>query len=275
LSHTFTGLYLGREYEFSVRAVNAEGVGEVATVKATLRSSEAAVSAEDAISDGESWREWLVSEHGFAEGSVEISDEGYLVINRMSAVDTARFALPELDIDDSAVTPLPIVDREVDEEGGIAAFYFNIKGSALLAGRPEDVLVMKALGGYSGELFAYAESRSEFGDKRFTVLKRAEVYDGTLEPGGDYVLALFVADGGDFDLQSEAYRVTDPAVILSKKSAAPPEDPEDPDKSGPGSASSSGGCGTLGFAAFAAFIIVSAVLTAGRKIKKEGIQPGK
>jgi hypothetical protein len=273
LSHTFTGLYLGREYEFSVRAINDIGPGEAALARATLRSGESAVSAEDAVSDSESWRGWLVSEHGFAEGSVEISDEGYLVINRLSAVDTARFALPELDIDDSAVTPLPIVDREVDEEGGLAAFYFNIKGAALLAGHPEDVLVMKALGGYKGELFTYAGSRAEFGDKRFTVLKRGDVYDGAIEPGGDYVLALFVADGGDFDLQSEAYRVTDPAVILSKKSAG--QSPEDPDKPGGGPASSGGGCGALGFAAFPAIIIVSAVLTAGRKIKKEGIQPGR
>jgi hypothetical protein len=181
----------------------------------------------------------------------------------------ARTALPDLDIDDSSVTPLPIVDKEVDEEGGIAAFYFSVKGSALLAGRPEDVLVMKVLGGGRGELFAYAGSRSEFDDKRFTVLKRAEVHDETIEPDGVYVLALFVKDGGDFDLQADPGRVTDPAVILSKKSAAlPPEDPEVP-SSGP--ASSGGGCGALGFAAFLAIIIVPALLTAGRKIKKEVI----
>jgi hypothetical protein len=275
LGHTFTGLYLGREYEFSVRAVNEMGPGEAALARATLRSGESAVSAEDAVSDGESWRSWLINERGFADGTLKISEEGYLVIEEFSALDAARAA--SLDVDaDGSVTTLPIVDREVDEEGGIAAFYFNIKGSALLAGRPEDVLVMKMLGGGRGELFAYAGSWPECADKRFTVLKRGAVYDGAIEPGGDYVLALFVADGGDFDLQSEAYRVTDPAVILSKKSAGQsPEDPEDPDKPGGGPASSGGGCGALGFAAFPAIIIVSAVLTAGREIKKEGSQLGR
>jgi hypothetical protein len=266
VSHTFTGLYLGREYELSVRAVNAAGPGTAAAVKVTLSSS-ASVSAEDAAPEGESWSSWLAGELGLAEGSLKVSDEGYLVIDEESAIYIARAAALPVSIDEFSVTPLPVVEKRVEEGDALAAFYFNVKGGALLADRPSDVLVMKVLGegGESaGELFTHAPSRSEFGDKRFTVLKRGAVFAGEIDPDEEYVLALFVEDGGAFDLQAEDGWVVDPAVILKEKTETGEDtEPEDTEPGG------GGGCGALGFAALA--VIVPAVLTAGRK-GKGGIQ---
>jgi hypothetical protein len=247
MSHTFSGLYIGRTYEFSVRAVNAEGPGEAAAVQAALRSADAPVSAEDAVLDSEGYRDWLVSELGFEDGAVNISEEGYLVIEETSVIDIARAALPELDIDESAVIPLPVVQKEVEQVGGVAAFRFNLDGGSLLAGRAEDVLVMKMLGGSDGELFTYAASPSEFGDRRYTVLRRGAVHFGELQADEKYVLVLFVKDDGDFDiLKDDPGRVLDPAAILmpagAKRVTQPP------------SGSGGGGCDATGFAALFAFV---------------------
>jgi Synergist-CTERM protein sorting domain-containing protein len=213
----------------------------------TLRAADASIIAEDAVD--ESWRSWVASALGVAEYTLEVSDEGYLVVDEAYALEKARAALGA-EKRGVRVTPLPVVNKELDTAGGLAAFYIYIDGSQLLANRPEDVTVMKALKDGACDSFTYVASRSAPVDKTFTILKGGAVYKKEIDPGEEYALVLFVQDDGRFDLNDEPGWVTDPAWI--QESAESPGNPSSP--------SSSAGCDAFGVASLLAVIPLFAAI---------------
>ena len=159
---------------------------------------------------------------GLTEGVFEADSEGNLVFSSVKASEIAQGIWTDEEI--TEVNPLPVVQASVGASGEVARIMFTVKGSSLMADRPENVRVMKIKRGGSGDSFAYARTGADHGDKRFTLMKGSHIYTGEIQGGDDYTLVLFVKDGGDFDLDQSPTRVLDPAVIVSarKRGAAAP-----------------------------------------------------
>jgi hypothetical protein len=295
-SYAFAGLAEGRTYTFRVRAVNAAGDGEIASVTAEHGGAgqgggdiELAGEAEELPSgDGqeqsggggsgdaekpaqtatssvrESEASTIAGAAALPPGSLLPDGDGNLRYNTTDAAIIAREVWQDLET--AEVTPLPLARAGVSGVGGTVGLSFKMKGAALLAGRPEDVRVMKVKSGARGDSFGYAASRAEFADGRFTVLKGGVIYGGAIEPDTEYTLALFVKDGGEFDLDPAPARILDPAVIVG---GAPREagggangESEDSGEKGGGKP---GGCN-----AFPAFAAAAAAVCAiaGKKTRR-------
>ena len=245
-SHTFESLYIGKTYEFAVRAVNAEGPGDVASVSETLRAENVTVTAADAV--GEDWLPSVEDMLG-TSGALYVNDEGYVVMHEDEARAAARASLGAEAVEGNAYTPLPVVTKSFiysgddgDEKKQTADFYFYLDGDRLPAERPEELLVVKFLPGREVKPFTYAASLAECADMTYTVLRNGAVYRGEIKSGEEYALALFVTDDGDFDLAAdEPDLVIDPPAVFGKAS----KQSENPPSSGGGSG---GGCGALGYA---------------------------
>ncbi|MGN0881138.1 Synerg-CTERM sorting domain-containing protein [Cloacibacillus porcorum] len=116
----------------------------------------------------------------------------------------------------------PAIDANKDKTIMIS---YLILGSDLKAKKPADVKVMKILGAENGELFTYASAITKDMDKKFTVMKDDDsgtIFTGDIDGYTMYHLALFIKDGGKFDLDGKKDgAVADPTVILGAEKRAP------------------------------------------------------
>jgi hypothetical protein len=242
MTYTFEGLESGTEYEFGARAVNAEGSGAVATAKATTAgTSRPVIASENAISSSE---KESIALHYFGSVDYPLTKDakGNLILDPAEALTIARETWPDAAFDADGIVSLPLVRAATGKAGGLAQFKFSLKGSALLADRAEEMLVIKILGsGAKAGLFSYAATADAYGDKKFTVWKDGVIYDGEIEPEGDYTFVLFVADNGGFDIDDSPWSVLDPAEILRKPANFSPATTTTSPSGG------GGGCAALGF----------------------------
>lgn len=115
----------------------------------------------------------------------------------------------------------PAVDTDRDKTIMIS---YQILGSDLKAKKPADVKVLKILGAEKGELFTYASAITKDMDKKFTVMKDDDsgtIFTGEIDGYTMYRLALFIKDGGKFDLDGKKDgAVADPTVILGAEKKA-------------------------------------------------------
>lgn len=116
----------------------------------------------------------------------------------------------------------PAIDAYKDKTIMIS---YEVLGSDLKAKKPADVKVMKILGAENGELFTYASAITKDMDKKFTVMKDDDsgtIFTGDIDGYTMYRLALFIKDGGKFDLDGKKDgAVADPTVILGAEKRAP------------------------------------------------------
>lgn len=164
----------------------------------------------------------------------------------------AKSALEEVMSADKEVAPknvvlLPIVSTTVKAKN-VAAMAFSMTGAQLgaedgtVAG---DVKIIKVLADGKGAKFSYATSAAGYQDETFT-LKDAK--DKTLAltdkvvKTSDYKLIIFVADGGNFDLDKPPGSVVDPVAVATNAAKPTPH-------------SSSSGCN----AGFAGLLLLVAV----------------
>lgn len=116
----------------------------------------------------------------------------------------------------------PAIDANKDKTIMIS---YLILGSDLKAKKPADVKVMKILGAENGKLFTYASAITKDMDKKFTVMKDDDsgtIFTGEIDGYTMYRLALFIKDGGKFDLDGKKDdAVADPTVILGAEKRAP------------------------------------------------------
>ena len=123
------------------------------------------------------------------------------------------------------VVALPVFTtpaKDADKDKTIMISY-EVLGSDLKAKKPADVKVMKILGAEKGELFTYASAITKNMDKKFTVMKKdGTIFTGEIDGHTLYDLALFIKDGGKFDLDGKKDgAVADPSVILGAEKRAP------------------------------------------------------
>ncbi|MDO5114627.1 MAG: Synerg-CTERM sorting domain-containing protein [Synergistaceae bacterium] len=145
------------------------------------------------------------------------------------------------------VLPLPVFTADNVESGKTAMISFQLLGAELKAARPEDVKVIKILGEGSGRLFKYASAITANMDECCTIQNiDGTIHTGAINEGTEYILSLFIKDGGAFDLARTAGTVADPTAIIETKSATPDN-------------GSSGGC-SAGLAALALLAFVPMVL---------------
>lgn len=141
----------------------------------------------------------------------------------------------------------PAIDADKDKTIMIS---YQILGSDLKAKKPADVKVLKILGAEKGELFTYASAITKDMDKKFTVMKDDDsgtIFTGEIDGYTMYRLALFIKDGGKFDLDGKKDgAVADPAVILGAEKKA----------SGGSSSGCSTGLGALALLSLAALPLV-------------------
>lgn len=141
----------------------------------------------------------------------------------------------------------PAIDADKDKTIMIS---YQILGSALKAKKPADVKVLKILGAEKGELFTYASTITKDMDKKFTVMKDDDsgtIFTGEIDGYTMYRLALFIKDGGKFDLDGKKDgAVADPTVILGAEKRA----------SGGSSSGCSAGLGALALLSLAALPLV-------------------
>jgi hypothetical protein len=181
-------------------------------------------------------------------------DDGNLRYSVIDATIAAMETWPEQSIEE--VAPLPLARAGVSAAGATVELRFNVKGSKLFADRAADVKVMKVKRGGRGDAFVYAGSRPEFTDGRFTILKGGLVYGGVIEREEEYTLALFVKDGGEFDLDPAPARVLDPAVLVRDMARGASGEAESNKGENSGG---TGGCGMFPAAVVMAIIAVSSI----------------
>ena len=142
---------------------------------------------------------------------------GGYAINATHAAESAN----ELWDDVEDTTSLPMFSAPASESGGIAAAELSVSGEGLLAGRPEDIKLIKIIPGGSPKQFQYSASGS--GDGTFGVRTMdGQPHTGAIAAGTTYKLVLFIRDGGDYDIDGETDgSVIDPAVIVRTKSSTP------------------------------------------------------
>ena len=116
----------------------------------------------------------------------------------------------------------PAIDANKDKTIMIS---YEVLGSDLKAKKPADVKVLKILGAENGELFTHASAITKDMDKKFTVMKDDDsgtIFTGDIDGYTMYRLALFIKDGGKFDLDGKKDgAVADPTVILGAEKRAP------------------------------------------------------
>lgn len=153
----------------------------------------------------------------------------------------------------------PAIDANKDKTIMIS---YLILGSDLKAKKPADVKVMKILGEENGELFTYASAITKDMDKKFTVMKDDDsgtIFTGDIDGYTMYRLALFIKDGGKFDLDGKKDgAVADPTVILGAEKRA--------------SDGGSGGC-NAGLGVLALLLSLAAIPPWYTKGKSRRIQP--
>ena len=88
--------------------------------------------------------------------------------------------------------------------GGIAAIGLKVTGSTLMQDDPSKIQLLKVTGRGEGEMLRYEPDASKYTDGCFSLLDANGNVVKTIEPGKEYVLSLFIKDGGKYDLNGEA-----------------------------------------------------------------------
>lgn len=147
-----------------------------------------------------------------------------------------------------SVMPVPLIKAACGsaESGRIIAFGFTVSGDNFgKADSARDIKVMKVLPDGRGVLFKAIGEEREIEDRSCALYKDGEIYSGPVVPEDNYVLTLFIKDGGEFDLDgAENGSVIDPLVVLKAKEA-----PARESSSGGGCSAGFGGAALLAFAA--------------------------
>ena len=164
----------------------------------------------------------------------------------------AKSALEEVMSADKEVAPknvvlLPIVSTTVKAKN-VAAMAFSMTGAQLGAEEGTvagDVKIIKVLADGKGAQFSYASSAAGYQDETFTLKdandKTLALTDKVVKTS-DYKLIIFVADGGNFDLDKTPGSVVDPVAVATNAAKPTPH-------------SSSSGCN----AGFAGLLLLAAV----------------
>jgi hypothetical protein len=273
-TYKFEGLKTGTSYDFAVRALNSAGEGDVATVTASTLGAAGGTKITSDSGIQSSQKAFVAQDLGIPEEQFREDDDGGVILLPEEVLTIVRLTWAEAEFDIDKVVSLPIVHKFVESVGALARFSFKLKGSALMADRAEDMLVVKVLSGDKAGSFSYAAAESEYGDKKFTVLKDGEIYAGEIEDDGDYELVLFVADNGDFDIDRTYMNVLDPSGILKRPANFINPEPG-PGSPGPGPKPSSSpslggdGCSAQGFSilALAALAVVPFIRGGKRRPK--------
>ncbi len=147
-----------------------------------------------------------------------------------------------------SVMPVPLIKAACGsaESGRIIAFGFTVSGDNFgKADSARDIKVMKVLPDGRGVLFKAIGEEREIEDRSCALYKGGEIYSGPVMPEENYVLTLFIKDGGEFDLDgAENGSVIDPLVVLKAKEA-----PARESSSGGGCSAGFGGAALLALAA--------------------------
>ncbi|MDD7650671.1 Ig-like domain-containing protein [Cloacibacillus porcorum] len=147
-----------------------------------------------------------------------------------------------------SVMPVPLIKAACGsaESGRIIAFGFTVSGDNFgKADSARDIKVMKVLPDGRGVLFKAIGEEREIEDRSCALYKGGEIYSGPVMPEDNYLLTLFIKDGGEFDLDgAENGSVIDPLVVLKAKEA-----PARESSSGGGCSAGFGGAALLAFAA--------------------------
>jgi len=147
-----------------------------------------------------------------------------------------------------SVMPVPLIKAACGsaESGRIIAFGFTVSGDNFgKADSARDIKVMKVLPDGRGVLFKAIGEEREIEDRSCALYKDGEIYSGPVMPEDNYVLTLFIKDGGEFDLDgAENGSVIDPLVVLKAKEA-----PARESSSGGGCSAGFGGAALLALAA--------------------------
>ena len=147
-----------------------------------------------------------------------------------------------------SVMPVPLIKAACGsaESGRIIAFGFTVSGDNFgKADSARDIMVMKVLPDGRGVLFKAIGEEREIEDRSCALYKGGEIYSGPVMPEDNYLLTLFIKDGGEFDLDgAENGSVIDPLVVLKAKEA-----PARESSSGGGCSAGFGGAALLAFAA--------------------------
>ena len=125
------------------------------------------------------------------------------------------------------VNPLPVLQVDLKRgSGGIAAIGLKVTGAALMQDDPSKIQLLKVTGRGEGEMLRYEPDASKYTDGCFSLLDANGTAVKAIEPGKEYVLSLFIKDGGKYDLNGKADgKVVDPLAVLAE-SAQNPEQPQ-------------------------------------------------
>ena len=158
------------------------------------------------------------------------------------AQDVIESALKDISVDKTSI--LPIVEASLDKSGNTAALCFTVTGAQLYSAAPETVKVMKLFPDGSGQLFEYAASEADYGDKKYTVLDLGgKAVTGSISNEASYSLVVFVTDGGAFDLDGQKDgKVIDPIAFIKESASTPSPTPTPEPAPAQSGGSSSGGC---------------------------------
>jgi uncharacterized membrane protein YgcG len=148
----------------------------------------------------------LVAASGLTEDSIAAAG-GVLTVNKDKAYASAKNVYPDAEF--SNVKPLPISSTDVNTAGNIAAVAYEVTGASLMAASPSAVRVMTsalekaftyASGGFADGTFRIMSGANDAG----TIANASAKHTGMMaDAPGKYTLVLFVADGGDYDLDGE------------------------------------------------------------------------
>lgn len=198
---------------------------------------------------GESEIEELAKAISMDKSLLTAKDDGSVILRQDvvgGALESVKKENPGLYYE--SVMPVPLIKAAcgLAESGRIIAFGFTVSGDNFgKADSARDIKVMKVLPDGRGVLFKAIGEESEIEDRSCALYKNGEIFSGPVMPEENYVLTLFIKDGGEFDLDgAENGSVIDPLVVLKAKEA-----PARESSSGGGCSAGFGGAALLALAA--------------------------
>ncbi|MDO5116059.1 MAG: S8 family serine peptidase [Synergistaceae bacterium] len=103
--------------------------------------------------------------------------------------------------------------------GRLCAAAFELDGAEFAGGSSrENTAVFKVKPDGSRLEYYWAANKGEYADGRYTIFdENGNIFNGSFESGKKYTIMLFIKDNGEYDLDSAAGRIVDPATIVSFK----------------------------------------------------------
>lgn len=156
----------------------------------------------------------------------------------------------------AVISPLPIFDLNLSDDKKLAVVTFAVSGKDLYTTAPANVNLIKVKADGTGLKFNYAATQDDYKDGFFTILTEEDDVAVNIDDGKSYKLVLYIADNGEYDLDSAEHKITDPAFIVKKNEPISGGDS--------GSGSSGGGCNS-GMGILALLTLVPAVVITRKK----------